>query len=294
MPNAHRDDDWNRLADCNSLFTPLSLKRMHYTPGLLSGLWQGRMLYPDDGLYGNVMQIPQIPPNFNERSVGLTAAPVFIRLREYHCMDVHPNEPVHSGGIQNAWFHSSARFHEVTRTYHRAPHIPWPTVPCSGARFSPSLDTYDVHLRKKGWKRFKDEVRRRTSAKMQLEMVKSNDLQNIGISSLDNDTQELILVCVQLDASVPSNNEDVKGLYATGSSRSRTSMSPPPPGMSTTSTPSKADVDQFSFVAVECALKAKHPPALSNRPLPVDGKGEGGTSRSGSKTSRVDLWPYSL
>ncbi|KAG6380578.1 hypothetical protein JVT61DRAFT_4941 [Boletus reticuloceps] len=113
-PSARWDDDWNRLADCNSLFTPLSLKRMHYTPGLLSGLWQGRMLYPDDGLYGNVMQIPQIPPNFNEQSVGLTAAPVFIRLREYHCMDVYPNEPVHSGGIQNAWFPSSARFHEVT------------------------------------------------------------------------------------------------------------------------------------------------------------------------------------
>ena len=33
-----------RLADCNSVFTSIFLKHMHYTPGLLSGLWQGRML----------------------------------------------------------------------------------------------------------------------------------------------------------------------------------------------------------------------------------------------------------
>ena len=43
-PSARWDDDWNRLADSNSIFKPISLKRMHYTPGLLSGLWQGRML----------------------------------------------------------------------------------------------------------------------------------------------------------------------------------------------------------------------------------------------------------
>jgi hypothetical protein len=43
-PSTRWDDDWNRLADCNSVFTPVSLKRMHYTPGTLSGLWQGRML----------------------------------------------------------------------------------------------------------------------------------------------------------------------------------------------------------------------------------------------------------
>jgi hypothetical protein len=113
-PSTRWDDDWNRLADCNSVFTPVSLKRMHYTPGTLSGLWQGRMLFPDDALYGNIMQTPQMPPSFSEQSVNLTAAPVFMRLREYHCMDVEPNEPVASGGIQNAWFHSSARFHEVT------------------------------------------------------------------------------------------------------------------------------------------------------------------------------------
>ncbi|KAH0837756.1 hypothetical protein J3R83DRAFT_5932 [Lanmaoa asiatica] len=113
-PSTRWDDDWNRLADCNSVFTPVSLNRTHYTPGLLSGLWQGRMLYPDDAPYGNIMQTPQIPQTFSEQSIGLTAAPVFMRLREYHCMDVESNQPVPSGGIQNAWFNSSTRFQEVT------------------------------------------------------------------------------------------------------------------------------------------------------------------------------------
>ena len=136
-PSARWDDDWNRLADCNSVFTPVSLKRMHYTPGLLSGLWQGRMLvrsidavhlcdliipqHPDDTLYGGILQTRQMPAAFNEQSVGLTAAPVFMRLREYHCMDVDPNHPVTSGGIQNAWFHSSAQFQEATVCFPAAP-----------------------------------------------------------------------------------------------------------------------------------------------------------------------------
>ncbi|KAF9225151.1 hypothetical protein BS17DRAFT_871950 [Gyrodon lividus] len=119
-PSARWDDDWNRLADCNCLFTPVSLKRIHYTPGLLRGLWQGRMLHPDDGHYGNIMQTPQMPPTFNEQTVGLTAAPVFMCIREYHCMDVDPNQPIPCGGqdnysgIHNAWFPNSMKYQEVS------------------------------------------------------------------------------------------------------------------------------------------------------------------------------------
>jgi hypothetical protein len=119
-PSALWDDDWNRLADCNHLFNPVSLKRPHYTPGQLGGLWQGRMLYPDDILYGTLMQTPQMPTLFNEQSVGVVAAPTFMRLREYHCIDVHPHEPIPggghdgAGGIQNAWFPNSMRYREVS------------------------------------------------------------------------------------------------------------------------------------------------------------------------------------
>ena len=36
-------------------------------------------------------------PSFGEQSIGLTAAPVFMPLREYHFMDVNPNEHTASG-----------------------------------------------------------------------------------------------------------------------------------------------------------------------------------------------------
>ncbi|KAG9309163.1 hypothetical protein JVU11DRAFT_10873 [Chiua virens] len=72
------------------------------------------MLYLDDVLYGNIMDTPQILPTFSGQSVGITAAPVFMRLREYHCMDVDPNQGVPSGGIQNAWFQASTRFQGAT------------------------------------------------------------------------------------------------------------------------------------------------------------------------------------
>ncbi|KIJ66590.1 hypothetical protein HYDPIDRAFT_26924 [Hydnomerulius pinastri MD-312] len=120
-PSVKWDDDWNRLTDCNNLYTPVSLKRSHYSPGLLSGLWQGRMLFPDDALNGALMQTPQMPAVFNEQTLGLTAHPVFMRLREYHCMDVDHNQPIPCGGrgglqdgIHNAWFPNSMRYQEVS------------------------------------------------------------------------------------------------------------------------------------------------------------------------------------
>ncbi|KIJ13054.1 hypothetical protein PAXINDRAFT_14100 [Paxillus involutus ATCC 200175] len=122
-PSARWDDDWNRLTDCTHLFTPVLTKRTHYTPGLLIGLWQGRMLCPNDTHYGNVMQTAQMPAAFNEQTVGLTAAPIFMRLREYHCMDVEPNRPIPgggpdgSGGIQKAWFPDSMQYQEVSHGF---------------------------------------------------------------------------------------------------------------------------------------------------------------------------------
>ncbi|KAH7886386.1 hypothetical protein F5I97DRAFT_1879916 [Phlebopus sp. FC_14] len=120
-PSTRWDDDWNRLTDCNYLFEPVSLKRTHYTPGSLTGLWQGRMVLPDDALYANLLQTAQIPPSFNEHTIGLTVTPVFMRLREYHCMDVEPRQPVPSGsrnslngGVHNAWFPHSVQFQELS------------------------------------------------------------------------------------------------------------------------------------------------------------------------------------
>ncbi|KIO07216.1 hypothetical protein M404DRAFT_998623 [Pisolithus tinctorius Marx 270] len=112
-PSARWDNDWNRLVDCTDVFRPVSLKRSHYTPGTMSGLWQGRMLVADDTALETLFQIPQMPPNFNEQNLGVIVAPVFMRLREYVCMDVASNEPVPAGkmedGKHNAWLPASMR-----------------------------------------------------------------------------------------------------------------------------------------------------------------------------------------
>ncbi|KIJ13038.1 hypothetical protein PAXINDRAFT_170794 [Paxillus involutus ATCC 200175] len=119
-PSASWDDDWNPLIDCIHLFTPVLLKRTHYTPGLLSGLWQGRTLHLDAIHYRNIMQTAQMPAAFNEQINGFATSPVFMRLREYHCMDIQPNQPIPcvdqdgSGGIQNGWLPTSMRYQEVS------------------------------------------------------------------------------------------------------------------------------------------------------------------------------------
>ncbi|KAL4070309.1 hypothetical protein J3A83DRAFT_4095038 [Scleroderma citrinum] len=110
-PSARWDNDWNRLTDCNTLYRTVSLRRSHYTPGSLAGLWQGRMLVPDNGAYGHLFESPDMPSDFSEHSLGVAAAPLFMRLREYYCMDVEPNTPVPAGRYDdlsfNAWFPST-------------------------------------------------------------------------------------------------------------------------------------------------------------------------------------------
>ncbi|KAL4068843.1 hypothetical protein V8B97DRAFT_754883 [Scleroderma yunnanense] len=116
-PSARWDNDWNRLTDCNTLYRTVSLRRSHYTPGSLAGLWQGRMLVPDNGAYGHLFESPDMPSNFSEPSLGVAAVPLFMRLREYHCMDVEPNKPVPAGRYDdpsfNAWFPSSMTYQEI-------------------------------------------------------------------------------------------------------------------------------------------------------------------------------------
>ncbi|KAH7914544.1 hypothetical protein BJ138DRAFT_1133285 [Hygrophoropsis aurantiaca] len=108
------DDDWFRLTDCLSPFDNVPLKNTHYTPGSLDGLWQGRMLIPDDTAFGNLVVTPHLPANFSETNPLVNAAPVFMRLREYHCID--PQTPVISGGqgddfddgLAQAWLPSTS------------------------------------------------------------------------------------------------------------------------------------------------------------------------------------------
>lgn len=112
------DNDWNRLTDCTSLFRAVSLKRSHYTPGTLAGLWQGRMLVPHNAAHALLLQTPEMPPGFSEDTLQVMFDYVFMRLREYHCMDVAPHTPVPAGNASpsdrkyNAWFPAASTYHE--------------------------------------------------------------------------------------------------------------------------------------------------------------------------------------
>lgn len=62
----------------------------------MSGLWQGRILVVCDTALQNPLQILHMPADFDERNFEVIAAPVFMRLHEYICMDVALSEPVRS------------------------------------------------------------------------------------------------------------------------------------------------------------------------------------------------------
>ncbi|TFY66405.1 hypothetical protein EVG20_g4681 [Dentipellis fragilis] len=105
------DNDWERLNNCWDPWSRPPLKGPVYTPGTLSGLWQGRMLVPDEGGYLGLVPRANFPDGFGEMSPFMSTWPIFMRLKEYHC--VSPQVPVQHGGdpddplddgIRNAWF----------------------------------------------------------------------------------------------------------------------------------------------------------------------------------------------
>ncbi|KAG1871569.1 hypothetical protein F4604DRAFT_1881062 [Suillus subluteus] len=112
------DDDWYRLTDCIDPMEKSSLKNTHYTYGSATGLWQGRILVPTDNAFASILQHVHMPEEFTEQQLSLNAYPLFMRLREYHCVD--PQDPVPTGGaddgfddgISNAWIPKGVQVHE--------------------------------------------------------------------------------------------------------------------------------------------------------------------------------------
>lgn len=117
-PSSQLDDDWYRLTDCIYPMQRSSLKNTHYTYGSATGLWQGRILVPTDNAFAAILQHVQMPEEFTEQQLFLNAYPLFMRLREYHCVD--PQDPVPTGGaddgfddgISNAWIPRGVHLHE--------------------------------------------------------------------------------------------------------------------------------------------------------------------------------------
>jgi hypothetical protein len=95
-----------------------SLKNTLYTYGSATGLWQGRILVPTENAFATILQHVQMPEEFTEQQLSLNAYPLFMRLREYHCVD--PQVPVPTGGaddgfddgISDAWLPKGVQVHE--------------------------------------------------------------------------------------------------------------------------------------------------------------------------------------
>ncbi|KAJ8588677.1 hypothetical protein M405DRAFT_819370 [Rhizopogon salebrosus TDB-379] len=116
-PSSMHDDDWYRLTDCTDPMQTSPLKNTHYTYGSATGLWQGRILVPSDHTFLTILQDVHMREDFTEQQLYLNAAPLYMRLREYHC--INPREPVPTGGanrfdngISNAWISSGVKICE--------------------------------------------------------------------------------------------------------------------------------------------------------------------------------------
>ncbi|KAF8657156.1 hypothetical protein AX16_002270 [Volvariella volvacea WC 439] len=69
--------------------------RSLYEPGMLTGLWQGRILFPNTILLHQFLQVGEYPPEgFSESSLGFVTLPFFVRFQEHVCY--YPDEPVPS------------------------------------------------------------------------------------------------------------------------------------------------------------------------------------------------------
>ncbi|KAF9447852.1 hypothetical protein P691DRAFT_670651 [Macrolepiota fuliginosa MF-IS2] len=67
-----------------------------YIPGSMDGLWQGRLVFPNEAAMRNLVEHAPYPQlqNFNETSLRLTHQPLFMRLKEYHAVSTNPSVPL--------------------------------------------------------------------------------------------------------------------------------------------------------------------------------------------------------
>jgi hypothetical protein len=73
---------------------------------------------PNEMQYHNLVMAANVPEMFNEMSPFVTNGPIYMRLREHHCID--PAEPVSAGGsddgiddgLLNGWLPTGIRLRE--------------------------------------------------------------------------------------------------------------------------------------------------------------------------------------
>ncbi|KAI0066406.1 hypothetical protein BV25DRAFT_1971127 [Artomyces pyxidatus] len=108
-PSGAWDNDWERITSCWDPWSEPDLKGVVYTFGSMDGLWQGRLLIPEEQGYLRLVANPNRPAQFGETSPNMSSWPMFMRLKEHHC--INPQKPVPCGGeddfddgIRDAWF----------------------------------------------------------------------------------------------------------------------------------------------------------------------------------------------
>ncbi|PCH44499.1 hypothetical protein WOLCODRAFT_133275 [Wolfiporia cocos MD-104 SS10] len=108
--SAKWENDWYRMRDCANPWKKAA--GITYTFGMLTGLWQGRILIPAVDEYFTLNASTELPADFSDQNPRLFTMPTFMNLREHHC--IMPAIPAGHGGskennddgICNGWFPS--------------------------------------------------------------------------------------------------------------------------------------------------------------------------------------------
>ncbi|TFK56903.1 hypothetical protein OE88DRAFT_1650405 [Heliocybe sulcata] len=117
--SAKWDNDWERWVSCHELLKEPEAKGAVYAFGMMNGLWQGRLLVANEPAYMALATTAQRPPTFLQNDPFITGRPIYMRLREHHCID--PRNPVPVGGagddyddgVTNGWFGPIRRHFET-------------------------------------------------------------------------------------------------------------------------------------------------------------------------------------
>ncbi|KLO16537.1 hypothetical protein SCHPADRAFT_887747 [Schizopora paradoxa] len=110
-PSQLNEDEWLRITHCYNPWLDAKIKIRIFTPGMLDGLWSGRIFTYTQADFLALAASPQILPDLSERFPRPIQYPVFMRLREHHCLgedlplgwgqDVYEEE---ADGLPNAYF----------------------------------------------------------------------------------------------------------------------------------------------------------------------------------------------
>ncbi|KIM85033.1 hypothetical protein PILCRDRAFT_817871 [Piloderma croceum F 1598] len=106
VDSERHDEDWYRLVCCYDPWNDQAVLRGKvWSPGTLSGSWDGRVMIPHTQVYWTMLLNPHIPAS----TIGVSQDRISFEFQEHHCL--YPDEPLTPGtdetecgdDILNAW-----------------------------------------------------------------------------------------------------------------------------------------------------------------------------------------------